>query len=547
MITFTTAGAGEMKDRMLADFAKRGEQVPTDRLITGTFHALTLRHYNKHARDRQRLLSPPARAGVINSMISHLAQADRLEYQLALDQYQGSMNPAELTFPAAVSGFIEEYHRKLRAIQAIDLAGTMRECVVGMREGRIPLLPITHLIGDEMQDADEIQLELMLLHAKAGVATTLVADDDQTIYEWRSALGYQGLMRFAKETGAKTITLAENFRSRSEIVSHAQLLISHNNPDRVDKSIRAVRGPGGKLGYFAASDGARECTKIASAIYRYRRPGESVAVLARSNAELTQMEQALIEHQDENLEAAPIAYCRDGPTMWETPEVAALLCLLRALLRGETTDLLPVLGLLTVSASSRSALERTLGSRCGDFLDGATPEIQVSQEELAEIVAFTGVTKKCRRHIRQGEINFVVSDAASVVRAMLKKQPRARPRQIDGLMNAAENVICSLEGPLSGRLAFLSRMTDAKENADAVRLMTLHSSKGLEFDLVFMVNCSALDDGKTLFDAAPERRLFYVGMTRAKDRLVVSYSGKPSKFILESRIPLHGTLDTILG
>lgn len=547
MITFTTAGASEMQERMRADFSKRGEQIPSSRLITGTFHALTLRHYKRHATTALKLLSPPARAGVVNSMLSHLAPADRAEYQLALERYQGALDPSALTFPSEISVFIDEYHQKLRSIHAIDLAGTMRECVTGMQQGRIPLFQLTHLIGDEMQDADEIQLELMLLHAKAGVVTTLVGDDDQTIYEWRSALGYQGLMHFAKETGAKTISLAENFRSHSEIVSHAQFLIAHNNPDRVDKSPRAVRGPGGRLGCSPASDLARECARVAQAIYRHRAPGETAAVLARSNAELTQMEQALIEHQTDDKQAAPIAYCRDGPTMWQTPEVAAVLCLLQALLRGQTTDLLPVLGLLTLSTASRSRLERSLGAQCGGLLDGDLVDINPNPDELAELKALTGITRKCRRHIRQGEIDFVVADSVSLVRSLLKKQPRARPKQIDALMNAAESVLCALEGPLSNRLAFLSGMAESKTNTSAVQLMTMHASKGQEFDLVFMINCGELDDGATLFEAYPERRLFYVGMTRAKNRLVVTYSGKPSKFVLESGLPVHATIDTILA
>lgn len=549
MITFTTAGAGEMQERMAADFEKRGQHLPTSRLTTGTFHALTLRHYNRYAKEKRKLMSPAARAGLLNSMLAHLEPADRSEYSLSLEKYQGSLHPERLEFPAGIADFIDEYHQRLRTVNAIDLAGTMRECVRGMQQGSIPLFQLTHMIGDEMQDADEIQLELMLLHAKAGVITTLVGDDDQTIYEWRSALGYEGLMHFARETGAKTITLAENFRSHSEIVSHAQMLISHNNPERVDKNPRAVRGPGGRIGMTSTSDIVRECANIARAIYLHRKEGESIAVLARSNMELMLMEQALSGHQTDDKEDASILYKRDGQSMWQTPEVSALVCLLQALLKGQTSDLVAVLGLLKVSPPNRARLEHALGPTCGAFLDGHIPlEINSApKEELAEIKGLTDVTKRCRQHLRKGEIPFAIDGAVERVRQLLKQQPRARPKQIDALLSAASSVLDVLKGTLSMRLATISRMQDSEADPTAVRLMTMHSSKGLEFDLVFMLNCSDPDDGSTLFNAHPERRLFYVGITRAKNRLVVSYSGKPVRFIAEAGLPPHHSIESILA
>ena len=549
MITFTTAGAGEMQVRMAADFYKRGQHLPASRLTTGTFHALTLRHYNLHAKEKRKLMSPPARAGLLSSMLAHLEPAERSEYSLSLEKYQGSLRPERLEFPAGIADFIDEYQQRLRTVNAIDLAGTMRECVRGMQQGTIPLFQLTHMIGDEMQDADEIQLELMLLHAKSGVITTLVGDDDQTIYEWRSALGYEGLMHFARETGAKTITLAENFRSHSEIVLHAQMLISHNNPERVDKNPRAVRGPGGQIGMTSTSDIVRECANIARAIYLHRKEGESIAVLARSNMELMLMEQALSGHQSDDKEPASILYKRDGQSMWQTPEVSALVCLLQALLKGQTSDLVAVLGLLKVSPANRARLEHALGSTCSAFLDGHIPlEINSApKEELAEIKSLIEVTKRCRQHIRKGEIPFAIHAAVERVRQLLKQQPRARPKQIDALMSAASSVLDALKGTLSKRLATISRMQDSEADPSAVRLMTMHSSKGLEFDLVFMLNCSDPDDGSTMFSAHPERRLFYVGITRAKSRLVVSYSGKPVRFIAEACLPPHHSIDSILA
>lgn len=548
MVTFTTAGAGEMRERMEKSFFRSSQPLPNQRLTTGTFHALTLRHFQRYGKSSKKLLSPPARSGMINAMLAHLEHADRAEHSLSLEKYQGALHPENLEFSDEISDFIQSYLKRLRSINAIDLAGAMRECVVGMERGSIPLFKLTHLIGDEMQDADQIQLQFMLLHARAGVTTTLVADDDQTIYEWRSALGYEGLIHFARETGAKTITLAENFRSRSEIVTHAQMLIAHNNPDRIDKNPIPVRGAGGSLGFTLSGDLTDECASTARAIYRLRKPNETVAILARSNLDLMLMEQALVQHTDDEDQNAPILYQRDGQSIWQTPEVATLLCTLQALLRGQTTDLVGALGLLPLTAKSRAGLEYALGPTCGGFLDGEVPSgfVPASTEEADVLKSFMASTTLWRRHLRAGEISFAVNGAVETVRTGLKQQPRARSKQIDKLMDIAVSVLLKMKGTLSQRLNAISRLQDQRPDDDVVRLMTLHSSKGLEFDLVFMLNCCDPDNGSTRFDAQAERRLFYVGMTRAKNRLVVSYSGNPVRFIAEAGLTPHHSISTIL-
>lgn len=546
MVTFTTAGASEMQERMLAAFASRSQQIPANKLTTGTFHSLTLRHYQRHTTQARKLMAPPARSTMINSMLRDLDFDTRSEHILALEKYQGCLNPENLVMGDDEREFVESFLARLEAINAIDLAGVMRSSVMAMRSGSMPLFPLTHLIGDEMQDADELQLELMLLHAKAGITTTLVGDDDQTIYEWRSALGYEGLMRFAHETGAKTITLAENFRSRSEIVSHAQALISKNNPQRIDKNPRAVRGPGGHLGSAGASDIQTECDNIASAIYTYRRDGESIAILGRSNRDLDQIEQALLQHVDENDDSHPIPYQRDGQSIWQTPEVASLVSLIHAVLRGHLADVAATLSILPIASSSRVSLERAIGFSCGAFLEGTVPDFKAeTTEELKTVQSLAAATSFARRKIRTGEVAFALECLVSETRRLLLEHKKSRPNQVNALLKAASSILMKLTGTLSQRLATVQRMQPRNPDNSVVRLMTMHSSKGLEFNTVFMFNAVDPDDGSTMLQANPERRLFYVGMTRAKDRLLVSYSGTPVKFIDEAAIPVFPSLDSI--
>ena len=122
MVTFTTAGAGEMRDRMAASFARRSETLPKHRLVTGTFHSLTLRHYQRHGRSTKKLIAPPARAAMLNGMLAHLDFDKRSDYILTLDRYQGAIQPETLDIKAEVQDFISAYLDRLRAINATDLA-----------------------------------------------------------------------------------------------------------------------------------------------------------------------------------------------------------------------------------------------------------------------------------------------------------------------------------------------------------------------------------------------------------------------------------------
>lgn len=544
MVTFTTAAAGEMQHRMAAAFAGDQQEVPKARLTTGTFHSLALKHYQRHVKGFPRLLPPPARSAMLHTMLAKYTQDERAAFTLALEQYQGALDPSRLSVLPEHREFIEDYLRKMRSAQATDLASVMRDCTMKMAASEIPLLPVTHLIGDEMQDADEVQLEFILNHSRQGVVTTVVADDDQTIYEWRCALGYAGLQHFAAEAGAKTITLGENFRSRQEVVSHARELIANNDPDRVEKNQLAVRGTGGILGVIKSSDAKSECEAVAKAIGDYKYDDEEIAVLARSNRALDRMEEAL--------SAEGIAYKRDGPTLWDAPEIGLMLSLMRALISARTGDLLPVLMLLQVDAKVRKDLESHLGPNCGALLDGAVPDLlSATALDRKALQKFADGTCAWRKLLRSGDYNLAIPDIGFAVGELLRENVEAggsasRTRRANILLESAVNVLTRLQGSLSKRLTTLAMMQSREASAFAVRLMTMHGSKGLEFDTVYLINASKPDDGSTLMEDHPERRLFYVALTRAKDRFFATYSDQPVKYIYEAKLPfIRGFADAL--
>lgn len=533
MVSFSRAAADEMRHRMLAAFAARQLPAPPNhRLVLGTFNSLSLAQYNRHVRSPAKLLGPPARSALLNSMLSSYSIDERSQFLLSLERYQGALDPGTIDIPPEHEVFIRQYLAKLRDSHSTDLPTIMRECTAMMGKRQIPLLPVSHLLGDEMQDADQIQLEFMLHHSRAGVITTLVADDDQTIYEWRCALGYAGLQHFAREANAKTITLAENFRSREEIVAHATTLIAFNDPDRIPKSQVATRGPGGHLGFLAVGSLQSECAAVAKSIADDQADGGTFAMLARTNRALDSMEEALA--------GEGVAYHREGPSIWDTAEITTLLSLLSALLSGRSTDLLPILMLLPLDAQCRSELERVLGPHCGDFLDGATPTLSHATAIDVDMVAtFCADTARWRRSLQAGELSLVLPDVQEAILGHFQLHwsehgSSKRMRRAESLLGTAVTTILKMKGTLSRRLSTLSafRSKDAKDFP--VRLMTIHGSKGLEFDTVFLINAAHPDDGKTLVGDDAERRLFYVAMTRAKERFVATYSERPIKYIEEA-------------
>jgi ATP-dependent DNA helicase UvrD/PcrA len=537
MMTFTTAAAEEIRERMRQAMGPDGDRALKARLLAGTFNSITLRHYNRHTHSPRKLLAPPARAGILAGMLRDIPSDKREAFTRALDKYQAALSPSQADIALDHFGFITAYLRKLDAMHAMDLAMIMRDCTLKMASGELPLLRLTHLIGDEMQDADEVQFEFMLLHSKAGIKTTLVADDDQTIYEWRNAMGYKGLQRFGEEAGAKTIVLNENFRSRENLVEHATALIAHNDPNRIPKNQRAARGPGGILTAVSCASLKKECEGVAAAIVSFRKPGESVAVLARTNIALWSMQTALT--------TAEVPFKREGPSIWETPELSAYLSLLRALVTLKTVDLMPALAATPLDSKLTFELAHELGPDCGDFLDGTIPDLsRATPIDRANLEDFVRATSKWRRETSSGMFDIVILEtsdfmAQQLIEAVAGDDQRRRAQtRILKLLDEGADVLTGLKGKLSRRLGTILALQQAEGHPDAVRLLTMHSSKGLEFDTIFLIDGNQPSDGTALVDTEAERRLFYVALTRARERFIVSFSEKPSQFIDEAQLCL---------
>lgn len=406
-------------------------------------------------------------------------------------------------------------------------------------EGVLPLFKATHLVIDESQDNDELQFALATLHALSGVQTTLIGDDDQTIYEWRRAMGYPGLLSFADTFGARVITLGSNFRSLRTIVEHADKLISRNAGHRVEKVFESRRGAGGSV-IMERQATTSGMTKFATTFLleqsvedanpdgrwlRHTQTGE-FAVLARNNKHLDRMEGELIEKG--------IKYVRHGSSLFNREGAHHIYDILGGVYAGDIKGVSIMLQLMGVSTTVADSLCRQVKGREADFVDGRMTNFQQFGNNSEYVEECSHWFKTQRSLVLQGKHTEVIAEVCGKVRGIYfvsGEYVRTDDANVESV-RAAQKALTRMKGPVLNRVMTL-RNIDSKTNSDkAVMLLTFHGSKGLEFKQVIILGA----DEKTVpgkGEVMSERRLFYVAVTRAKDAVLIIYSGAPSRYLME--------------
>ncbi|HKY70122.1 MAG TPA: UvrD-helicase domain-containing protein, partial [Gammaproteobacteria bacterium] len=426
-----------------------------------------------------------------------------------------------------------------------------------------------HILVDEFQDTNTIQYRwLMQLSGKEG-AITVVGDDDQSIYGWRGAR-IENIHRFSQDfPKAETIRLEQNYRSTSTILSAANALITHNEA-RLGKNLWTQGAAGEKISLYGAFNELDEARFIVDRIQEWLRHGgacRDIAVLYRANAQSRVIEQALRSYS--------IPYRVYGG--------------LRFFDRAEIKDILGYLRLL-VNVNDEPAFDRVVNMPPRGIGERTLTKIRENAKEKQ--ISLWAAAKQTLESMPAGRIasglgQFVeiiethikmmsTSVVSEVVESLLKKtglpeyfmkQPGDRAHgRIENLKELVfatkefSNLLAeeeALASPLAEKVlpAFISQVAldagdrENPEDDNCVNLMTLHSAKGLEFPVGFV---SGLEEGlfphRRCIDSADlleeERRLCYVGMTRAMSKLYMTYAEKrafagiggvnrPSRFISE--------------
>jgi DNA helicase-2/ATP-dependent DNA helicase PcrA len=589
-VTFTNKAAAEMRERA------RHLMPGADRLWMSTFHSAgvrILRAYGEHIGLRRGFViyddddqldifkevmgsipgigpdtSPRVLRGIIDRAKSNLLTPDDLARS-------GEPYISGLPREAAAEAY-RRYEGRKRGQNAIDFGDLITETVRLFREVPGVLGAVQNrakfIHVDEYQDTNKAQYELTRLLASRDRNLLVVGDPDQSIYKFRGA-DIQNILDFQKDyPDAKVYMLEHNYRSSARVLNLANKLIE-NNAERLDKTLRAVKEDGHPVVFHRATDHRSEGDFVAEWLTRLHGEGRSfseMAILYRTNAQSRVMEESLRRVQ---IPARIVG----GVGFYDRREIRDILAYARlAINPSDDVALRRIIGRPRRGIGD-TALERlmdwaringtSLLTACAraeedHILDrGAQKPV-----EFARLMA--AMSEAAENYEPGGFLRFVIETSGYLDLLRQEGQEgQVRMENLDELINAAEEWSGDNEGTIQDFLddaALLSSVDDMrakKENRDvpedAVTLMTLHNAKGLEFPVVFIVGTEEglLPSKGALVEAGgieEERRLFYVGITRAMERLFLTAaqnrmqfgktnSAEDSRFLEE----IEGGFDTI--
>jgi DNA helicase-2/ATP-dependent DNA helicase PcrA len=552
-VTFTNKAADVMKER-ISDLLRASGRGASDVWVS-TFHSFCARLLRREAvhaglpRDfaiyddddqtaavKRTLLQldlsaedyPPR---TVRAQISHAKNhgitADQMEADAARMQDQSRRT---------VSTIFRAYNEMLRKASALDFDDLLLRAVELLREHEDVRAAwstrFQYLMVDEFQDTNRAQEELVRLLAGARKNVCVVGDEDQSIYGWRGARA-GNLKRFTEDfSGAKIIRLEENYRSTQTILDAAAAVV-RNNSDRLGKTLQATLGTGRPLRFFEAPDAMAEAEFISGELSSLVRndPNARVAVLYRTGAQSRSFEEVL--------RRLGIRYrVVGGFSFYERAEVRNALAYVRLLFHPEDNIALlrvlnvPPRGIGAATVAALEARAKQTGKSLWDVIraseftagkksSGALQAFRKLMEELQEECKDLPPALLIERVLdRTGYLDWVEQQDN------LEHSSRAENlRELANAMAEATEQGQTLEDLLDH--AALVSDSDEYDETIPVSLMTLHSAKGLEFDAVFL---AGLEEGLlphsrslgTNSEIEEERRLFYVGMTRAKQLLVLT-------------------------
>lgn len=557
-VTFTNKAAKEMLARLSAMLP-----VSTRGMWIGTFHGLANRLLRAHHRDAGlpqlfQILDSADQLAAIKRLLKTLNVDDEKFPPRELQHFINGQKEAGYR-PQAVEAWDDYTRQRVQLYQEYE-AQCQREGVVDFAELLLrsyELLernePIRrhyqrrfrHILVDEFQDTNRLQYRWLRLFAdegrEGGAAMFCVGDDDQSIYRFRGA--EVGNMRdFEREFRvANVIRLEQNYRSRSNILDAANAIIRHN-ANRLGKNLWTDQGAGEPIRVFEAFSDADEARWIVDEVQSLVREGglrAEIALLYRSNAQ-----SRVLEH---HLFSAGIPYrVYGGLRFFERQEIKHALAYLRLIANpDDDTAFARVVNFPTRGIGARSLEVLNDAARIyNTSLYATVPHL--TGKAGTSLGQFVRLVEDVRRDTARLPLPELVDHVLELsgLRAHYKaeKEGRERLENLDELLNAAANFVAesqadeeALAQPHPLLADFLAHASleagdhQADQGADAVQLMTVHSAKGLEFNVVFL---SGLEEGLFPHENSiletdgleEERRLMYVAVTRARERLYLSFA-----------------------
>ncbi len=587
-VTFTNKASSEMRGRIESLVGNSSQA-----LTMGTFHGIAYRLLRQHYKEANlpqtfQILDSDDQKRVIKRLLKTL-ELD--EQQWPHRQVQAFINgekeegrrpqhidPGHNPFVKQMLQIYQAYENQCKKAGLVDFAELLLRAhelwlknpsILAHYQSRF-----RHILVDEFQDTNSLQYAWLQVLAGATGKLFIVGDDDQSIYGWRGAK-IENIRQFDQDfSGVKTVRLEQNYRSTGTILKAANHLISHNQ-ERMGKNLWSAGEAGDPIKIYEAFNEHDEAQFVCNQIKLWCENGGSrneVAVLYRSNAQSRVMEQALLQ--------AKIPYrVYGGLRFYDRAEIKDVLGYLRLILnchddgafervynhppRGignKTADMIRDIAKMedvSLWRAMESLLEQKLTPRAKTALTG----FKILIESLEKSVENQDLKDQSIQVISRSGLQLHFEKDQS-------EQGQSRLENLDELINAAssfkppQQTAEGIESDTIGEIIYANPLAEflaqaaleaGEQQADkwesSVQLMTLHSAKGLEFPLVFMVGVEeglfpsqqSQEDNSRLEE---ERRLAYVGITRAERQLMISFANRrrihgnefypqPSRFIKE--------------
>lgn len=561
-VTFTNKAAAEMRHRVEASLAGG-----TRGMWIGTFHGIAHKLLRLHYEDARlpeafQVLDSDDQLRIVKRVVREMG-VDETRFppkQVAwwINGQKDEGRRPEHFQPAANDPFgkvmqqcYADYQQRCDRAGLVDFAELLLRAHELLRDNAALLQHYRQRFGellvDEFQDTNRIQYAFIRLLAGDSGHVFVVGDDDQAIYGWRGAQ-VENVQHFLRDfSGARTIKLEQNYRSTSNILNAANAVIEHN-PDRLGKKLWTQAGDGERIDVFSAYNEQDEALFVTDRIVSWVDQGGSYsdnAILYRSNAQSRAFE--------ETLQREGIPYrVYGGFRFFERAEIKDALAYLR-LITSRADD---AAFERCINTPTRGIGERTMeavrqaASAQGISLWQAAAQVvehrQLRAQALGALGGFMRLIDELDADIAEldlkDKLDYVL--ARSALREFHANDSRgisvgeSKVENLDELISVADRFRASEVGDdqsMSELVAFLSYATlesgegQADARADSVQMMTLHSAKGLEFPQVFLVGLEegVFPSGRSGEDSdrmEEERRLAYVGITRARQRLHISWA-----------------------
>jgi ATP-dependent DNA helicase Rep len=548
-ITFTNKSAREMRERV----ARRLKGDAGEGLTICTFHALGLKllqieHAKLGLRRGFSIFDSEDTAAQFKDLLPSGSKPDAIEAakQLVSRAKNACLSPEEAALAATsvrereAAALYKRYQQRLASFNAVDFDDLIRlpvqllesdpECVAAWRER------IGYLLVDECQDTNDAQYRLLKALAGPKGDFTCVGDDDQSIYAWRGA-NPDNLLQLGDDYPAlQIVKLEQNYRCSNRVLRAANSLIA-NNPHEHPKTLWSGNADGERIRVWECKDAAHEAEKVAAEIQflsqKNSAPWSDFCILFRGNHQSRALEKAL--------QLLRVPYHLSGGTAFlDRGEVKDAMAWLRmianpdddaAFLRAVTSPSRGVGGTTLAKLAELAQHAHLPMARAADSI-GLIKQLPARAANALQ--EFAGIARGLRADaakLAPAELVRKLNERSGLL-AMLRAQCKdeaqfqARRRNLDELADWFDGGRNAGPGDLAAALALLSH-ADKGDAGNQVRLMSLHAAKGLEFRYVFIVGVA---DGNLPHEASieegrldEERRLLYVGITRAKEALWLSH------------------------